>query len=44
MVSFPSSLIAGMFNFKKLKGFETPADGNEMKVSSEEMKTPKVNL
>ena len=44
LVSFPSSLIAGMFHFEKLKGFETPMDGNELKVTDEEMKTPKVNL
>jgi LemA protein len=44
LVSFPSSLIAGMFDFEKLKGFETPVDGEELKVSEEEMKTPKVNL
>jgi LemA protein len=44
LVTFPSSLIAGMFHFEKLKGFETPMDGGELKVSDEEMKTPKVNL
>jgi LemA protein len=44
LVTFPSSFVAGIFHFAKLKGFETPADVGEMKVSSEEMKTPKVNL
>jgi len=44
LVSFPSSLIAGMFHFAKLTGLETPTDGDELKVSAEEMKTPKVNL
>ena len=43
-VTFPSSIIAGMFHFGELKGLETPIDGAELKVSSEEMKTPKVNL
>jgi len=44
LVSFPSSLVAGMFHFEKLAGLETPMDGEELKVSEEEMKTPKVNL
>ncbi|MGA2910728.1 MAG: LemA family protein [Candidatus Microgenomates bacterium] len=44
LVSFPSNVIAGMFHFEKLVGLETPADGAEMKVTEEEMKTPKVNL
>ena len=44
LVSFPSNLVAGVFHFEKLAGLETPADGDELKVSSEEMKTPKVNL
>lgn len=44
IVTFPSSIIAGAFHFGPLKGFETPTDGGELKVTSEEMKTPKVNL
>ena len=44
LVSVPSSVVAGIFHFEKLKGFETPEGGAEMKVSEEEMKTPKVNL
>jgi len=44
IVTFPSSIIAGAFHFGSLKGFETPSDGGELKVTSEEMKTPKVNL
>jgi len=44
MVSFPSNVIAGIFHFGKLKGLETPVDGDELKVKSDEMKTPKVNL
>jgi len=34
-VTFPSSIIAGMFHFEKMKGLET---------SEAEMKTPKINL
>jgi LemA protein len=44
LVTVPSSIIAGIFHFEKLKGLETPSEGEELKVSSEEMKTPKVNL
>jgi LemA protein len=44
LVTVPSSIIAGIFHFEKLKGLETPSEGDEFKVSSEEMKTPKVNL
>ena len=44
LVTVPSSLVAGMFHFEKLAGLETPTDGEEFKVSSDEMKTPKVNL
>lgn len=43
-VTFPSNIIAGMFNFEKLAGLDTPVDGDELKVSSKDMKTPKVNL
>ncbi|MGA3292000.1 MAG: LemA family protein [Candidatus Microgenomates bacterium] len=44
LVSFPSNLIANLFHFEKLAGLETPVDGDELKVSAEEMKTPKVSL
>ncbi|MCX6704108.1 MAG: LemA family protein [Candidatus Woesebacteria bacterium] len=44
LVSFPSSVIAGIFHFEKLKGFETPMEADGLKVTGEEMKTPKVNL
>lgn len=44
LVTFPSSLVAGMFHFEKMKGLETPADGEELKVGKEEMKAPKVDL
>jgi len=44
MVTFPSNLAAKIFRFEVLKGLETPTDGDGLKVSGEEMKTPKVNL
>lgn len=44
LVSVPSSLVAGMFHFEALKGLETPNSGDSLKVSEDEMKTPKVNL
>lgn len=43
-VTFPSSLIAGAFNFEALKGLETPGSDGAFKVEREEMKTPKVSL
>jgi LemA protein len=44
LATFPSNFIANMFHFSKLAGLETPTDGSELKVSSDEMKTPKINL
>ena len=44
LVTFPSNLIAGIFHFEKLKGLETPTEGDSFEVNEEEMKTPKVNL
>ena len=44
IVTFPSSLIAGMFGFTQDKGLTTPEAGEFTNVSSEETKTPKVNL
>ncbi|HUC94629.1 MAG TPA: LemA family protein [Candidatus Saccharimonadales bacterium] len=44
LVSFPSNIIASMFHFEKLAGLETPTDGDSLKVSDEEMNTPKVNI
>ncbi len=43
-VSFPGNIIAGMFNFSELPGLLTPESGSHLEVSSEEMKSPKVNL
>jgi LemA protein len=44
LVTFPSSLIANIFHFEKLKGLQTPNSGDSFNVSEDEMKTPKVNL
>ena len=44
MVSFPSNIVADMFHFEKLAGLETPADGDFLKVSDADTKTPKVSL
>ncbi|KKU09391.1 MAG: LemA family protein [Candidatus Woesebacteria bacterium GW2011_GWB1_45_5] len=42
--TFPSSILAGMFNFSEMKGLETPEDGEAFSVRKEEMKSPKVNI
>lgn len=44
LVSFPSSLIAGMFGFTEQEGLITPEKGEHLEVSQSEMKTPKVKL
>ncbi len=44
LVVFPSNLIANMFGFKEEKGLVTPDMGSHLEVSSEETKSPKVNL
>jgi LemA protein len=43
-VSFPSNLLASLFNFAELPGLITPQEGEFMKVSDSETKTPKVKL
>lgn len=43
-VSFPSSLVANLFKIEEQKGLDTPTQGEHLEVSSEEMKSPKVNL
>lgn len=43
-VTFPSSLVAGIFNFIELQGLITPGEGEHLEVLSSETKTPKVNL
>ncbi|OGY09682.1 MAG: hypothetical protein A2782_03110 [Candidatus Blackburnbacteria bacterium RIFCSPHIGHO2_01_FULL_43_15b] len=44
LVTFPSSIVANMFGFQAVKGFETPESGNVASVTVEELKTPKVTL
>jgi len=43
-VSFPFSIVAGIFGFAEMKGFETPESGEFTKVSESETKSPKVSL
>jgi LemA protein len=43
-VSFPSNLVAGLFDFGAVKGLETPNEASFTKVSESDTKTPKVNL
>jgi len=43
-VTFPSNLIADMFHFEALKGLQTSDSGSALKVETDEMVTPKVNL
>jgi LemA protein len=44
LVTFPSSVIAGMFGFTELPGLITPMEGEHLSVSASEMKSPKVKL
>jgi LemA protein len=44
LVIFPSNLIAKLFGFQEEKGIVTSQTGAHMEVSSEEEKSPKVNL
>ena len=43
-VTMPSSLVANLFKFEELTGLITPTEGEHLKVSPEETKTPKVKL
>ena len=43
-VNFPSSLLANMFKFEEQPGLITPQEGDHLKVSESEMKSPKVKL
>lgn len=43
-VSVPSNIVANMFKFDELKGLETAESGAHLTVSSDEMKSPKVNI
>ncbi len=42
--TFPSNLVANLFNFKAEEGLEVEAGGEITKVSNQELKTPKVDL
>lgn len=42
--TFPSNLVAGMFNFTEAQGLITPETGEHVEVSAGDMKTPKVDL
>ena len=44
LVVFPSNIVANIFGFKEEKGIATSTTGAHMEVSSEEEKSPKVNL
>jgi LemA protein len=43
-VSFPSSILANLFKFEEMAGLITPQEGEHLKVSDSEMKSPKVKL
>lgn len=43
-VTVPSNFVANMFGFTELKGLETPENGDFLKVSDSDIKTPKVSL
>lgn len=44
VVTLPSNIIASIFKFGKEKGLTTPVEGEHLRVSEEETKTPKVEL
>lgn len=44
IVTIPGCWIASAFGFKTERGLETPVNSEQIKVTDEEMKTPKVNL
>lgn len=43
-VSFPSRIVAGIFNFAELPGLITPETGEHVKAEGSKLKTPKVKL
>lgn len=43
-VSFPSNMVASIFNFEELEGLRTPVSGEHLSVSESDTKTPKVDL
>jgi len=44
VVTFPSNLVAKLFNFEQEKGLKTPEEGAHLELDKEEMKSPKVKL
>ena len=44
IVTIPGIWIAQIFGFKEERGLNTPDDKNQLEVSAEDMKNPKVNL
>jgi len=42
IVTFPSNLVAKLFGFKHEPGLRTPTEGEHLEVSTEELKTPRV--
>lgn len=43
-VAFPSNVVANMFKFEEQPGLITPDEGEHTKVSSNDLKTPKISL
>jgi LemA protein len=43
-VSFPSNVLAGLFNIKELPGLITPEEGEHTKTTEADLKTPKVEF
>jgi LemA protein len=44
IVTVPTNIIANMFGFKEQKGIATPAEGEHLEVSKDEMSDPKVSI
>lgn len=44
LVTFPTSVVANTFGFKSEKGLEMPENSDFLKVTEQEIKTPKINL
>lgn len=44
LVSFPTNLVAKLFNFREEKGLATPVEGEHLEVTGSETKAPKVDL
>ena len=43
-VTFPSNLVANIFNFEAMTGLETPKSGAHVETSAKELESPKVDL